>query len=211
MICIVENCSKEGRGKEGYCYMHKTRLKRTGEVGEAESRRTRYEKHGYSEDPLYRVWNSMRQRCYLKTCQNYKRYGAKGTVVCAGWSNSFKSFLEDMGMRPSTDNTRYTVERIDNNGHYSCGHCDDCKKNGWKANCRWATYREQGYNKSTNRHLTYKGKTQTIVQWADEIGMPPNTLFRRLYRGWSPEKTIETPYLGNAEQKKLGEAIVKSR
>lgn len=54
--------------------------------------------------------------------------------------------------------------------------------------------------KTTNRgnlklkELTYKGKTQTIRAWADELQMPWATLYDRVNRnGWSVEDAIEIP------------------
>jgi hypothetical protein len=63
--------------------------------------------------------------------------------MCAGWRNSFVSFRHDMGRRPLGK----TLDRRDNNGHYSCGHCVECKKNGWPKNARWATFRQQQANR----------------------------------------------------------------
>ena len=42
--------------------------------------------------------------------------------------------------------------------------------------------------------LTYKGKTQSIKEWAAEIGMPWPTLYDRINRnGWPVDLAIETP------------------
>ena len=50
--------------------------------------------------------------------------------------------------------------------------------------------------------LTYKGKTQTIKEWAAEIGMPWPTLYDRVNRnGWPVDLAIETP-LGQRRPKK---------
>ena len=44
------------------------------------------------------------------------------------------------------------------------------------------------------KELTYKGKTQTIRAWADELQMPWATLYDRVNRnGWSVEDAIEIP------------------
>lgn len=42
--------------------------------------------------------------------------------------------------------------------------------------------------------ITYKGKTQNLTQWANELGMPGQTLFARIHlSNWSVEKAFTTP------------------
>lgn len=93
----------------------------------------------------YGIWRGLRQRCSLPTTKSYKYYGARGIKVCDRWT-TYENFLADMGRRP-TGGVRYTIERIDNDGHYSCGKCSQCQENGWKMNCKWATYIEQARNR----------------------------------------------------------------
>lgn len=42
--------------------------------------------------------------------------------------------------------------------------------------------------------LTYRGRTRTLQEWADLTGVPMNALYKRVYKGWSPERVIETPH-----------------
>lgn len=88
-------------------------------------------KHGMLNTPTYRSWKSMIQRCYDKNSPDYKRWGARGIIVCNHWRNSFLNFLHDMGLRP----TGKTLDRFDNNGNYE------------KQNCKWSTPKEQANNR----------------------------------------------------------------
>ena len=78
----------------------------------------------------------------LSKANIYKYYGGRGVRVCKGWS-VFTNFFDDMGERSFV----YSIERIDNNGNYSCGKCEQCIKNHWPMNCRWATRKEQANNR----------------------------------------------------------------
>lgn len=98
----------------------------------------------------------------------------RGVTICDAWM-TFEGFLKDMGERP--DGT--TLDRIDSSRGYEPG------------NCRWATPKQQGENRAVVQPLTYKGKTQNAEDWARELGMKPQTIRRRLSRGWSVEKTFE--------------------
>lgn len=84
-------------------------------------------------------WCNAHERCYRTTARAYRRYGGRGIQVCNHWRHNFAAFLADMGERPE----QLTLDRIDNDAHYSCGKCEQCRENGWVANCRWTTTLEQ--------------------------------------------------------------------
>lgn len=82
----------------------------------------------YEDNPEYRSWNSMLQRCNNPKCHKYRLYGRRGIKVVY---KSYKEFLADVGPKPSP---KHSVDRINNNGNYV------------KGNCRWATAKEQANN-----------------------------------------------------------------
>ncbi len=126
-------------------------------------------RHGYYGTRTYKSWSEMLSRC-KNSNKNYLK--GKGNAVCKEWK-CFKSFLSDMGDRP----TGKSLDRIDNYKGYS------------KENCRWATQKQQCRNKTNN--LLIKGKT--LTEWSEIIGISRSTLAQRYYcYKWSEEEVIST-------------------
>lgn len=106
-------------------------------------------KHGGTGTAEYRAWKSMIQRCENPHNPRYKHYGDRNIKICSGWRKDFKNFYADMHDKPTS---KHSLDRIDNDANYSCGHCDECISNGWVANCRWATILVQANNRQRTRH-----------------------------------------------------------
>jgi len=135
--------------------------------------------HGHTRhgdaSKTYQCWANMKQRCLNPNHHKFKHYGARGITVCDEWSNSFVKFLEDMGEVPEG----MTLERKDVNKGYS------------KENCCWATLKTQANNKTSNRILSFDGKSMTVSQWASHLNIRFATLRMRLHRNWSLEKALK--------------------
>lgn len=129
-------------------------------------------RQSYTEE--YGIWKSLKQRCLNPKDTSYARYGGRGITVCAAWRDSFQSFRRDMGPRPSP---QHSIDRVDNDGPYA----------PW--NCRWATQNEQQYNRGNNRHITFRGKTHTITEWANTLNMKTDLLHWRL-KHWEMERAL---------------------
>ena len=157
---------------------------------------------GY-KTPEYNSWKEMKARCYNPNDTGYHWYGGRegnNIRICEHWRHSFPNFLADMGKKPSTD---HSIERKDNDGNYSCGHCDECVAKGWTANCKWATTLEQGQNTRKTRLLTYNGETHGLREWARRLGITHYTLSRRIASGWPLEKVFSSEHYFTPPPKKV--------
>ena len=138
-------------------------------------------KHGFanrtSPTSEYRIYVGMKTRCLNPSGDDVKNYGGRGITICDRWLESFQNFYADMGPRPIGK----TLDRINTNGNYEPG------------NCRWATPKEQGRNKRTNRLLTFRGETMPLSAWEERCGFRRNIIKNRLRHNWSVEKAITTP------------------
>lgn len=145
-----------------------------------EQRPLRNLRHGMNRkgarDPSYTSWYAMRTRCYNPKSKDFSNYGGRGIKVVY---LSFSEFLADVGPRPGPG---YTIDRVDVNKDYEPG------------NCRWATTVTQRRNCRTGlRPITWRGKTQLLVDWSRELKISMTCLRYRLSRGWSLEQAFTLP------------------
>jgi hypothetical protein len=118
----------------------------------------------------------MRKRCFDPSNKCFAHYGGRGIRVCKRWK-TFEHFFVDMGPRPSPE---HSLDRIDNDGHYS------------PDNCRWATRLEQANNKTATHWISHDGRTQSLASWARETGIGFSTIRYRLNSGWPVSRALET-------------------
>lgn len=135
--------------------------------------------HGKTGTKTYDTWRSIKQRCCNPSSKDWPNYGARGITICDDWADSFLNFVKDMGERPQG----MTIDRIDVNKGYS------------KDNCRWATPEVQSNNRRTCVYVEFNGKSQSVADWAKEVGIERKTLEYRIRTGWDVEKALTTPSL----------------
>ena len=137
--------------------------------------------HKMTGSRIYSIWQAMKSRCYYEKSKTFKYYGGRGIKVCDEWKNSFISFYEwsmKNGYDENAERGQCTIDRIDVNGNYEPN------------NCRWATIKQQANNTRRNHFIEYNGKTQTVSQWANELGVEPDSIFNRLRKGFTEEEAL---------------------
>ncbi len=132
--------------------------------------------HGMTNTPEYNSWRGMKERCYDPKHKHYEKYGGRGIKICNRWHYSFSSFLADVGEKPSP---RHSIDRINNNMHYSCGHCDECIANNWMANCQWANQSKQCQNRRDTIKVIHNGIEMPLVEVSRMTKIPYSTLYQR--------------------------------
>lgn len=132
-------------------------------------------RHGLANTRFWRIWSDMKRRTLHHHRSDYHRYGGRGISFSETWKD-FEKFRDDMYesylahvKEHGEKNT--SLDRVDVNGNY-------CKEN-----CRWATWRQQANNTSTNVHITFRGQTKTQEEWSRELGVGRNEIARRRKKG----------------------------
>jgi hypothetical protein len=125
-------------------------------------------KHNMTKSSEYYAFNSMMQRCFNPKSMEYKNYGGRGITVDKRWVSNFGQFLQDMGTKPSKS---HSLDRINNNGNYS------------KDNCRWATKKEQAYNRRVTVWVDYKGVSKPLSYWKRKFNISERKIKRWVVKG----------------------------
>lgn len=140
--------------------------------------------HGHSEGTVgrtkleaksYYTWCAMKRRCNNASDKRFYDYGGRGITVCSDWSESYQTFLKDMGLPTSMN---HQIDRVNNDGNYT------------KENCRWVTRKLNARNKRNNKIIEANGISKTQAEWAEETGIKRETIAMRIKRGWSNERAV---------------------
>ncbi len=77
-------------------------------------------KHGKYRTYAYNFWRAMLQRCGNPKNKSYSVFKAKGIRVASEWKDDFKSFIRDIGERPSPN---HWLDRVNRDGSFEPGNC----------------------------------------------------------------------------------------
>ncbi len=202
--------------------------------------------HNITSSPTYRCWQIMMSRCYNTNDHCYHRGGGKGTTVSKRWHNPIlwlqdvgtrpegkmwgrrvkaKNFTpkncmwmtrkEDSLARKRANYIKYKGEMVDacslsKPAGIGCGSIKNKLRKG---------YTPQEIVRKGNEleaRFTYKGKTQSVTQWALEYDMHPDALSQRINkRGMTLEEALTTNYsprtskVDTKEQIRFGNRLTK--
>lgn len=98
-------------------------------------------KHHLRQHPIYRIWCSIKTRCFNTKRADYRFYGGSGITLSAEFRDDFKTFFGYVSTLPGYENRErlgLTLDRIRNTGNYERG------------NLRWATRKQQANNRRNN-------------------------------------------------------------
>jgi hypothetical protein len=146
--------------------------------------------HGMHKSNVYSSWNGMIRRCYDPKLKAYPNYGGRGIRVCEFLRASPKNILALIGERPDGK----SIDRIDNDLHYSCGQCAECFRCGYTLNVKWSTPREQGRNTRSNHLIEHDGQILCISEWSRRLNIPRSRFKNRLKAGKDPFLPVAPHY-----------------
>lgn len=136
-----------------------------------------YYTHGCTHTRLYRIWKSMRARCYTPKWKPYTNYGGRGITVCKEWQDSFENFREWAWSNGYASNLE--LDRMDVNGNYE------------PSNCRWIPHYEQTINRRDTLYCLIDGKQTRLIDYCQAKGLSRNTTNSWRYKGCLEEKLTE--------------------
>lgn len=136
--------------------------------------------HGESRTELYRKWLLMKRSCNNPNAKSYKTIGGQGIQVDPEWAEDYTKFKAYSLENGYKDNL--VIDRKDKSKDFEPG------------NVIFVTFKERQRNKSVKNLVTYKGKTQSIRAWAEDIGVTRQALYARIQRKGSAERTLDEAF-----------------
>lgn len=117
----------------------------------------------------FKIWSYIKYRCLNPNSKHYADYGGRGIRIHEPWINDFMAFYEYMGARPGPE---YSIDRIDNDGHYEPG------------NIRWATREQQANNRRNNVKIQLSdGRLVSPKEVYTAMNMNKGTFHSRIANG----------------------------
>jgi hypothetical protein len=128
---------------------------------------------------IYKIANDILGRTRNTKDTTYKYYGAKGILCKFEGINDLYEYLKSL----PNYNSKMTIDRIDNSGHYEVG------------NLRWVTRKQNCRNRSTNFIVEYKGLKLSLTEMCERLNVPYDIVQSRIYtHKWSIIRALEQPF-----------------
>ena len=131
---------------------------------------------------LYRVWKSMKERCYLESYIRASRYSKRGIKVCDEWLHSYNKF-KDWALKNGYDPI-LRIDRINNDGDYQPN------------NCRFVTNKDNCNNREITFRVNYNGEQIPFTTLMNKLSINEKhypAIRSRIKRGWDHNKAVNTP------------------
>lgn len=130
-------------------------------------------------NPYYRSWRWMKNVCLNDRTPGYEQCGAKGITCYWDDKYDYDAFLawvmKKLGPRPDG----MVLGRKDKTGNFEPG------------NLQWETpARRSRHSPGQNILATYRRKTQSLADWAEQLDIPYYTLRRRYNQGWTIKEIV---------------------
>lgn len=142
-------------------------------------------KHGGTYERLYKVYMSIKGRCYNKNSPHYKNYGGRGIKMCDEWLGrnigyyNFRKWAMANGYNELAPKGQCTIDRIDVNGNYE------------PSNCKWVGQKEQQNNRRNNRKVEYNGEIKNLNEWCSILKYKDNSVSCLLDKGYTLEEIVD--------------------
>jgi len=163
---------KKGTTKSCGCYRHEACL-------------TASTTHGMSRTPVYCRWTDMLTRVNNPNTKSAKDYIDRGITACNGLRR-FENFYALLGDPPP----KHEIDRMDNEGNYSCGSCEECLSKNWPMNVHWVPKKVNLRNKRNNVYLTHNNETRCVGEWAEILNLSPLLIAKRKRAGWPDDECL---------------------
>ena len=95
-----------------------------------------------SATKLYRLWESIKARCYNPKRKDYNNYGGRGITICKEWFcfDAFKNWALENGYKE-----KLSIDRINNDGNYEPNNCRLANRNTQSTNQRMKKNNKTGF------------------------------------------------------------------
>lgn len=146
--------------------------------------------HGLSKTPIYKLWTTIKNRCYNNNDHTYEKYGAKGVKMCAEWRDNPESFIKwakENGWKKGLqiDKDIIAIENGMVPNLYS------------PERCQFVTPKINSHAKSNSRFIKYNGEIKTLAEWSEKTGITASVILNRLDKyGYSIERAFTKSWRG---------------